>query len=341
MAVSSATEVPTLSQSSPTDGSVTFVSPAAARALHADALRLKRGELLFMIPAATLAIGAAAAILLYPFEVWFLAAPAGALALRTAQWGVEWYRLRRADPVAHFRREHSDDADQQRAVTEHQEQWDATLFIATPILVAGIAVVTLIQFVIPGVDRSIPLAALVKDSTRAGEWWRLLTASYLHANLSHVVGNLGGLLVLGGLVETYDRRLRVPLVYVAGVLGGSVGSLFLIRGSSLGASAGILGLAGYLLVLMHRQPGAGARWLKGRLLGMIGSTAIVGLAGFFFIDNAGHAGGLVAGMLVGMAAVPDVRRASRLSAAVVDAMSWIAVVVLISGAVLTITRLME
>jgi rhomboid protease GluP len=115
----------------------------------------------------------------------------------------------------------------------------ATQSIATPLLAGGIAVVTMIQFFIPGEDRSIQLAALVKDATRAGEWWRILTASYLHGNASHLVINIGGLLVLGKLVETYDRRLRVPLVYLAGVVGGSFGSVLLTPGSSVGASAGI------------------------------------------------------------------------------------------------------
>jgi membrane associated rhomboid family serine protease len=340
MPVSSAAEMPPHRQSSSTNGFVTVISPAAARELHADAVRLKRGELLLVIPSAIFAIAAAGAVLLHPLEFWFLAAPAGAVALGAVQWGLEWYRLRNTDPVEYFRRENSDDADQREAAAEHQERVIATQSIATPLLAGGIVVVTMIQFFIPGVDRSIQLAALVKDVTRDGEWWRILTASYLHGNIPHLVSNIGGLLVLGKLVETYDRRLRVPLVYLAGVVGGSFGSLLLTRGSSVGASAGILGLAGYLLILMQRRPGARARWLKGQLLGMIAATAIVGLAGFFFIDNAAHAGGLAAGALVGMAIVRDGRRASRLGAQTVDVASWIAVVALISGAVFTVMRLL-
>jgi membrane associated rhomboid family serine protease len=91
---------------------------------------------------------------------------------------------------------------------------------------------------------------------------------------------------------------------------------------------------------MHRQPGARARWLKGQLLGMIAATAIVGLTGFFFIDNAAHAGGMVAGALVGMAIVQDDRQASRLHTETVDVASWIAVVALVSGAVFTVMRLL-
>jgi hypothetical protein len=231
--------MPPLGQSSATNEFVTVVSPAAARALHADALRLKRGELLFVIPAAILAIAAAGAVLLHPLRFWFLAAPAAAVALGAVQWGFKWYRLRNTDPVEHFRRENSDDGEQRAAAAEHQERVIATQSIATPLLAGGIAVVTMIQFFIPGEDRSIQLAALVKDATRAGEWWRILTASYLHGNASHLVINIGGLLVLGKLVETYDRRLRVPLVYLAGVVGGSFGSVLLTPGSSVGASAGI------------------------------------------------------------------------------------------------------
>jgi membrane associated rhomboid family serine protease len=315
------------------------VSPAAARALHADAVRLKRGELFFVIPSAILAVAAAGAVLLFPWQLWFLAAPAGALTLRAAQWAIEWSRLRGADPVEYVHREQREEVDLATAVAQHQERWAVTRPFATPALMIGIAVVTVIQFTGPGVERSIRLAALVKESTRAGEWWRLLTASYVHVNLWHLVGNLSGLFVLGGLVEAYDRRLRVPLAYLAGVVGGSLASLVVTRGSALGSSAGILGLAGYLLIFMHRQPGARFRWLRGRLLGMLGSTMVVGLAGFFFIDNAAHVGGLLAGILLGVGIVPAVGKTSIRSTVTLDVVSWVATAVLVGAGAFTVTRL--
>ena len=68
----------------------------------------------------------------------------------------------------------------------------------------------------------------------------------------------------------------------------------------------------------------------------------MGLTGFMFIDNAGHAGGVVAGMVVGVlcAETPDQRRVPR-RAAVVSFCSWAAGVILIGGALFTVGRLVS
>jgi len=340
--LSGATELPPLP---PRDGDLSIeadVSREAAEAIHADAVRLNRGELAFIIPTFILAIAAAVVIALNPSQLWIWVALVGALFARVIQWGVEFVRLRRNDPVRTINAEFRDEIISREAAAAHQARRTATTLLVTPWLIAGIIAVTAIQFAVPGVLRSIQLAGLVKASTWHGEWWRLLTASYLHGNLMHVGGNVGALLLLGSLVEMYDARSRIPLAYFAGVLGGSLSSLFLVKGSAVGASAGILGLAGYLVVVFRRQPDRHSGYLLKRLLAMLGSVALMGLVGFMFIDNAAHAGGVLAGMIVGAlcAKTPGQRWTSRRTA-VVNFCAWTAGMILVGGAVFTVTRLLS
>jgi rhomboid protease GluP len=203
-----------------------------------------------------------------------------------------------------------------------------------------IAVVTSLEFYRVGmgmpVAEMLARAALVKPAVRAGEWWRLLTGTYLHGDLMHIGANASALFVLGRLVETYEGRLRVPLAYLSGALAGSILSTLLTSTTSLGASGGVLGLVGYLFVAAGRGgPGATPDWLRRDLKALLASTAFIGVAAFAFIDNAAHLGGLAGGALAALA----VGRAGPERARTMDAVGVAAAVVVIAGAAFTIARL--
>jgi membrane associated rhomboid family serine protease len=317
------------------------VSPDVARDLHADALRLKRSELTFVLPLAVVTVAVGIGALVVPELLLFAAFSAVPLLIKAGQWGLEWWRLRRTDPLDHYRLERRQERDEAAGLADLLERAAVRKPIATPKLAAVIALVTIAQFIVMKVGQAVAAAGLVKSATRGGEWWRMLTASYLHGDLMHVAGNISALMVLGSMIEAYDRPLRVPLVYLAGVLGGSLFSVFFDEHSSIGASAGVLALAGYMLVVAHRRGGDGSQWLRGRLLGMLATTALVGVVGFTFIDNAAHLGGALAGVLAGIAAAPrgDAEPDSARTRAL-DAAGWIAVAILIAGALFTISRLL-
>jgi membrane associated rhomboid family serine protease len=318
------------------------VSPEVMRGLHADAVRLNRAELSFIIPTVVVAILAGSAAIVAPRSLWFLWGLIVPVSLKVAQWAAEWWRLRTTDPIEHFHRERRQDLDQAAGVADYQARATARKPGATIALMAGISVVTAAQFLASGLESSVAAAGLVKDATRAGEWWRLLTASYLHVNYLHFAGNMTVVALLGEMIEAYDRRLRVPLAYLAGVIGGGLLSLLLVQGTSIGASAGVLGLAGYLLVFTHRRRGDGSGWLRKRVLGVLAAVAVFGVLGFFFVDNAAHLGGLLAGVLVGVAAAPVAAGdPGPDSARVVDVAGWTAVAVLVAGAAFTLAILMQ
>ncbi len=317
------------------------VSLEVMRDLHADAIRLHRSELSFILPSAVLALAVSAAIAVAPRQLWVLALYVAPVMLRVCQWGVEWWRLRATDPVAHFQRERRVEAEKVAGVKDIEARTGGRRPAATQTLIAGLGTIAAIQFLFVSLEAAVNAAGLVKAAAWAGEWWRLLTASYLHGNLPHVIGNVGALGILGRVIETYDRRLRVVLVYLAGVLGGSLFSLLLTPGTGVGSSGGVLGLAGYLLVLTSRCPADGLRWFRTNLLAMLAGVAVLGAVGFSFIDNSAHLGGALAGLFVGIVAAPrDVIDHKQSDAQEVDVIGWTAASILLAGGLFTVWRLL-
>lgn len=144
----------------------------------------------------------------------------------------------------------------------------------------------------------------------AGETWRLVTAMFLHGNVFHLVLNLAGLWVAGSAIEERFGRARTFVVFVATGVAGALASYFWYAraGFSVGASGAIFGLIGCAIGHALRRRGPAGRQLKERFV----PWAIYGLILGFTpgIDNAAHAGGLIAGMIAG-ALVGERERARR------------------------------
>lgn len=167
-------------------------------------------------------------------------------------------------------------------------------------------VIGIIQWLAPGgIGETVAKAGLLKEGGRPTDWWRLATAPFLHGNLIHFLFNVSALAYLGRRMEVLVRWPHVPIVFVlAAWIGGEASVWFLPGKPSLGASGGLLGMLGFLLVFewMHRAlvPESARR----RLLAGLVLTAAIGLVGFNFIDNGAHGGGLLAGMAYAFAVFP-------------------------------------
>ena len=300
----------TLGLGSPGDGDlVRGLSDQALRELYADELRSLRED--FYKAAGMTALYGAAWIAAARFQAseatTFLFGYLTTISLlKTSRTARAWQVVRRRDPVANA---HAEAAERARAAADAREHAArlaarrayATLAIATTIVLVG-----LIEFVIVGSPpHAIAAAGLDKTKVAAGEWWRLLSSSFVHVNVPHLFGNVIVLFAFGRLVEAYSSRARLVLAYLVAVVTGSLASWWLLpHVTSAGASGGILGLAGFLYVMSRRRPdevpaayGEVAMW-------SIILTGIVGAVGYRFIDNAAHAGGLLGGVLVGWLTVP-------------------------------------
>ncbi len=150
-------------------------------------------------------------------------------------------------------------------------------------------------------------AALLSD--RLDERWRLLSAPLMHGHPLHFMMNALGLLYLGRRIEALARWPHVILVFLFSAwIGGECSILRLaslrVPTAALGASGGLMGMLGFLLVFetLHRR--LVPRSARARLITAMVSTAIIGIVGIKFIDNAAHAGGLVAGMIYAATVFP-------------------------------------
>src|SRR5439155_22754495 len=126
-----------------------------------------------------------------------------------------------------------------------------------------------------------------------GDWWRLITAAFLHASLIHIGFNMYFLWFAGAPVEAALGRGRFLLVYLVSGLAGSAGALVLDPTTpTVGASGAIFGILGAGLVLERQRDYV----FGGSALGMV----LINLAFTFSISNisiGGHIGGLIGGAL--------------------------------------------
>ena len=203
-------------------------------------------------------------------------------------------------------------------------------------LVACIAIPSFLQ-VVTGLERSIEVASVEPVAIRAGEWWRLLGGTYLHGGLVHFDGNIGALLMFGSILELKGGHLRLPLVYLVSALAGSIASISLPpEGPSVGASGGIVGLIGYLFMFSRRQSRKFPAAFHGATASVLIGLFTFGALGFWFIDNAAHAGGAFAGVLLAALIVEPARNfGDEPPEPVVDFLGWLSVAVLAAGATVT------
>jgi rhomboid protease GluP len=144
------------------------------------------------------------------------------------------------------------------------------------------------------------MGALARERVAAGEYWRLLTAPWLHGGVDHLVGNGIALFILGMLCEAAFGHAQFVVLYVLSGLAGSVVSLAVSVGPSVGASGAIFGLQGAAIVLfrLHRD----RLLVRDRRVGFVLLVwAIYTIAGGLmqpFIDNGAHIGGALGGALI-------------------------------------------
>jgi membrane associated rhomboid family serine protease len=130
-----------------------------------------------------------------------------------------------------------------------------------------------------------------------GDYWRLLTAGFLHAGFFHLFFNMFSLYILGGMLEPAIGRLRFGLIYFVSLLAGSFGALLVEPDSlTVGASGAIFGLMGAAVVVLRNR---GISLMESGLGIWIGLNLLI----TFTVPNisiGGHIGGLIGGALAAL-----------------------------------------
>ena len=138
------------------------------------------------------------------------------------------------------------------------------------------------------------------------EYWRLLTAVFLHSGLYHLGSNLFVQVLMGNAVERNLGHIKYLILYIVSGVGGNIISVLYDRAQgvntySVGASGAVFGVMGALIVLI----------IKGRKKLRTGSSMLVraGFAVFYavyaglrtpYTNNAAHIGGLAFGAALGV-----------------------------------------
>jgi membrane associated rhomboid family serine protease len=141
------------------------------------------------------------------------------------------------------------------------------------------------------------LGALYGPAVARGDWWRLVTSGFLHANIVHIAFNMIALYVLGQITENALGRLGFTVLYFTSLLAGSLGALIMSAYSpTVGASGAIFGLMGAAVIGQRSArlgygTGSMMAWL---VLNLVFTLVIPG------ISIGGHLGGLAGGLVCGV-----------------------------------------
>lgn len=145
-----------------------------------------------------------------------------------------------------------------------------------------------------------------------GQWWRLLTAIFLHGGVAHLCANMVWLVLVGIDLESKMPRMMYLLIYLLSGLSGSLRSV-LWDGQviGVGASGAIMGLFGAFIALLITKvyPKEFVKFLLINAGIFVGINLLMGLSEG--IDNAAHIGGLLCGFVSGLVVAPFIKKVRR------------------------------
>jgi membrane associated rhomboid family serine protease len=174
--------------------------------------------------------------------------------------------------------------------------------------------------------------ALSRAAIADGEYWRLITAGFLHAGFFHLLFNMFSLYILGTLLEPAIGRVRFALIYFVSLLAGSFGALLVESNPTaltVGASGAIFGLMSAAVIVMRNR---GISPMESGLGLWIGLNLLL----TFTIPNisiGGHIGGLIGGALAALVLF-DLRDAVRVPQVAVNVICLALGVAAVAGSVL-------
>ena len=171
-----------------------------------------------------------------------------------------------------------------------------------PIVTYALIIINVIVFLLSLFNESIIQMFAVNRFFIAdlGQYYRLFTGIFLHANFLHLIFNMYALYVIGMQLESFLGKGKYLAVYLLSGLGGSMLSIFFSNGYSVGASGAIFGLMGALLYFGYHYRVYLDSVVKSQIIPLIVLNLLIGFTSTG-IDNWAHIGGLVGGILATMA----------------------------------------
>ena len=132
----------------------------------------------------------------------------------------------------------------------------------------------------------------------ANEWWRIITAGFLHVDLFHILMNTLVLFQAGVLVETLYGKKQMIIIYLTSIITSSLLALIMMDGGtvSLGASGGVFGLMGAIIVYLYTSNLVKVPKVRSQIFRTLLANVLISLIpGISFY---GHLGGFIGGVLI-------------------------------------------
>ncbi len=135
---------------------------------------------------------------------------------------------------------------------------------------------------------------------KAGQYYRLITSSFLHIGLVHLIFNNYALYIIGPQLESFYGKTKFIIIYLFSAVTSTLLSMLFFDGVSAGASGSIFGLLGALLYFGYHYRVYLGSVIKSQIIPLILINLLLGFT-FEGINNAAHIGGLIGGALISMA----------------------------------------
>jgi rhomboid protease GluP len=192
-------------------------------------------------------------------------------------------------------------------------------FFVTPLIIDAnlivfiLMVATGVSFFEPTTLDLLKWGANLRAITLEGQWWRLITNTFLHIGIFHILFNMYALLYIGLILEPYIGRARFATAYLFTGIIASLSSIYWHPQTvSAGASGAIFGMYGVFLAMLTTN--IIDKSARKPLLASIGIFVAYNLMNGMKegIDNAAHIGGLLSGLAIGYCFYPSLKRPAEL-----------------------------
>jgi rhomboid protease GluP len=175
-----------------------------------------------------------------------------------------------------------------------------------PVVTYTILVVTVVVFILQlasqyiyGWDLVAFFAEKINELILEGQVWRLITPVLVHGSYVHIGFNMYALYIFGRSLEPFYGSGRLILLYLVSGFAGVVASFVFIQAPSLGASTAIFGLLGAQGVFAYQHQKVFGQQAKKVLRNIVYIAIVNFILGLYpGIDNWGHFGGLIGGLMV-------------------------------------------
>ena len=174
-----------------------------------------------------------------------------------------------------------------------------------PIITYSLVIINILMYIIPILfgtyNALLDKYSIYGPAVRAGQYYRLITGTFIHANIFHLFFNCYALAILGSQLESFLGKPKYLIVYLFSALIGSLFSVtFAGNYYSIGASGAIFGLMGSLVYFGYHYRVYLGNVVKSQIIPLILMNLGIGFL-VPGIDNSAHIGGLLGGALIAVA----------------------------------------